>query len=293
MKKNVLWMELLLFAVALVWAVNFSVAKVALAEIDPMSFNALRFVMAAGLVWGIIAAIGQWRPLRRRDWPELISLSLLGSLLYQLLFIFGLQRTFSSNAAVMVGTIPVWVAVLSHLFTQERMNRKKALGVALAFSGVVLILCARPEGVRWSSASFVGDLLTLAAAVAFAGYTVISKRCLHYYPPLQLAAISMSIGGASLVVAGLPSLLRLPWRSISWVGYAGVVYSGLFSLGLAYVIWNYGLQRVGAVRTATYQNMVPVMGLVLGMLVLGEKMAPGQLLGALVVIAGIIQTRRR
>lgn len=291
--KRTLLIEILLFMVACIWALNFSVAKISLSDIDPMSFNAMRFMLATALMWGFVLYRKEWRPIRKGDWVHLIILGMLGNLLYQLLFIFGLQRTFSANAAVMLGTIPVWVAVTSHLFSDEKMTKNKAIGVIFAFTGVLLILLGKPERISLSSETFIGDLLTLGSAFVFGSYTVYSKNFLKYYPPLQLTTISMTVGGLSLVAAGIPWLMELNFASVSWVSYGGAIYSGLFSVGIAYIIWNYGLRQVGAVRTATYQNLVPVMGLILGFIILGEKMTAVQYIGSAIVIAGIIQTRRK
>lgn len=286
--------ELLLLLVACIWALNFSLVKIGLNEIDPMSFNAMRFLLATILMWTVVLKRGIWIPIRREDRWNLVILGLTGNLLYQLLFIFGLERTFSANSAVMLGTIPVWVAVVSHLSSSdEKMNRNKVIGVILAFTGVLLILLGKPERISLSSETFVGDLLTLASAFVFGYYSVKSRGFLTYYPPLQLTTISMSVGGMSLFFVGIPWLVQLDYAAIGWVSYGTVLYSGLFSVGIAYIIWNYGLRQVGAVRTATYQNLVPVLGLILGFLILGEKMELLQYVGSAVVIAGIVQTRRK
>lgn len=286
--------ELLLLLVACIWALNFSLVKIGLNEIDPMSFNALRFLLATILMWTVVLKRGIWIPIRREDRWNLVILGLTGNLLYQLLFIFGLERTFSANSAVMLGTIPVWVAVVSHLSSSdEKMNKNKAIGVILAFTGVLFILLGKPERISLSSETFVGDLLTLASAFVFGYYSVKSRGFLTYYPPLQLTTISMSVGGMSLFFVGIPWLVQLDYAAIGWVSYGTVLYSGLFSVGIAYIIWNYGLRQVGAVRTATYQNLVPVLGLILGFLILGEKMELLQYVGSAVVIAGIVQTRRK
>lgn len=291
--KRTFVIEALLFGVACIWALNFSVVKISLVEIDPMSFNAMRFFLATLLMWSFVLYRKEWRPVRKGDWKHLIVLGALGNLLYQLLFIFGIERTFSANSAVMLGTIPVWVAVTSHLFSDEKMTRNKAIGVTLAFSGVIFILLGKPERISLSSDTFVGDLLSLASAFVFGYYTVRSKRFLSYYPPLQLTTLSMTFGGMSLVFAGIPWLIELDYSNIGLASYGGAVYSGLLSVGVSYIIWNYGLRQVGAVRTATYQNLVPVMGLVLGFLILDEKMTTVQYIGSAIVIAGIIQTRRK
>jgi drug/metabolite transporter (DMT)-like permease len=291
--KRTLLIEFLLFGVACVWALNFSVVKISLGDIDPMSFNAMRFFLATLLMWTVVFYRKEWRPIRKGDWIHLIILGALGNTLYQLLFIFGLERTFSANSAVMLGTIPVWVAVTAHVFSDEKMTRSKAIGVTLAFTGVLFILLGKPERISFGSDTFIGDLLTLASAFVFGYYTVLSKGYLKYYPPLQLTTMSMTVGGMSLVIAGIPWLIELDYASISLASYGGAVYSGILSVGISYIIWNYGLRQVGAVRTATYQNLVPVLGLILGFLILDEKMTTVQYIGSAIVIGGIIQTRRK
>ena len=285
--------ELLLLGVAFVWALNLSISKISLQEIDPMSFNAMRFFLATLLMWGFTLRSRNWVPIRRQDIGKLIFLGLIGNLVYQLLFIFGLERTFSANSAVMLGTIPIWVAVLSHVSGAEKMSRFKAIGVILAFSGVLLILLGKPERISLSSETFTGDLLTLAAAFVFGSYTVLSKGFLNYYPPIQLTTMSMSVGGTTLVLVGLPWVVQLPFSEISAVAYGGALYNGLLSVGVSYIIWNYGLRQVGAVRTATYQNLVPVLGLILGFIILGEQLTAVQYIGSAVVIAGIVIARRK
>ena len=165
--------------------------------------------------------------------------------------------------------------------------------MTLAFVGVILILLGKPERISLSSDTFVGDLLTLASAFVFGYYTVLSKGFLKYYPHLQLTTMSMSVGGVTLIIAGVPWLIELDYSSIRPISYGGALYSGILSVGISYIIWNYGLRQVGAVRTATYQNLVPVLGLILGYLILGETMTTMQYIGSAVVIGGIIQTRRK
>lgn len=291
LKKRPWVIDVLLLSVAFMWALNFSFAKISLRDIDPMSFNAMRFLLSTLLMWLFLWMRGPWVPIRKGDWIPLILLGLMGNTVYQLLFIFGLDYTFSANAAVMLGTIPVWVAVTSHLFSDEKMTRWKALGVTLAFLGVMVILLGKPERISLSSETFVGDLLTLGSAFVFGYYSVLSKGFLRYYPPLQLTTMAMTVGGMSLVFAGIPWVVSLNFGQIPLIAYAGAVYSGLFSVGIAYIIWNYALVHVGAVRTAAYQNLVPVLGLIFGYIILAEALTAVQYIGALVVIAGIVITR--
>lgn len=280
-----------LFLVAVIWALNFSIIKASLTEIDPFSFNGLRFIFAAGAVWGVVL----WRRKRIRilpgDWLPLLGMGLMGNLAYQGLFIIGIDLTFSANAAVMLGTIPVWVAVFSHFSGLEQMNRPKALGVLFAFIGIVFIISGGENPFSFSSDTFLGDVIIILAAMVWGGFTLLSKPFLDRYTPIQFSVIITTIGCIVLFLLGLPDMMQITWSEVSPGAYAGVVYSGMLSIGLAYVIWNYGIQMVGAVRTSTYQNLVPVMGLVFGVVLLNERLSLLQYIGSAFVVGGIVLAR--
>ncbi|MEL7833454.1 DMT family transporter [Fodinibius sp. Rm-B-1B1-1] len=283
--------ELSLFLVAVIWALNFSVVKYSLAEIDPLSFNGLRFLFAAAIVWIVLFYRNQLFTIPKRDWLPLLGMGLLGNLIYQGLFIIGIDYTYAANAAVMLGTIPIWVAIISHFFNLERMNIFKTLGVIAAFSGIIFIVSGGKNPFSFGSDTFLGDLIIIAAAVVWGGYTILSKSFLSRYTPIQFSAIMATIGAIVLFLIGLPNIIQLEWTQISAAAYGGVVYSGLLSIGVAYLIWNYGLQTVGAVHTATYQNLVPVLGLVFGVALLNEQLTLLQYGGSALVIVGIVLAR--
>lgn len=290
-KKNVV--ETSLFLVAVIWALNFSIIKNSLSEVDPLSFNGLRFIFAAALIWGVLFWKKQQFTIPREDWLPLIGMGLLGNLIYQGLFIIGIDYTLSANAAVMLGTIPVWVAIFSHLFNLERMNKYKVAGVLCAFGGIVFIIGGGTQEFSMTSNTFIGDVIIVLAAMVWGAYTILSKPFLKRYTPIQFSAIMSTVGCVVLFLIGLPSMLTVEWGMVSYAAYGGIVYSGLLAIGAAYVIWNYGLQTVGAVHTATYQNLVPVLGLIFGIVLLGEQLTPAQYFGSALVIGGIVLSRKK
>ncbi|MDZ7716248.1 MAG: DMT family transporter [Balneolaceae bacterium] len=290
MKKQTL-VETSLFCVAVIWALNFSIIKSSLTEIDPFSFNGLRFVFATAFIWVVLAWRKQFFKIHKKDWLPLLGMGLLGNLVYQGLFIIGIDFTLSANAAVMLGTIPIWVALFSHFFIGERMNIFKIIGVFFAFGGIVFIIYGSAKGFSFTSDTFIGDVIIILAAMVWGVFTVLSKPFLDRYTPIQFSAIMSSIGCFVLFLIGLPGMIKIDWTQVSYGAYGGVIYSGLLSIGAAYVIWNYGLQTVGTVRTATYQNLVPVMGLIFGVVLLNEKLTLLQYIGSALVIAGIVLAR--
>lgn len=285
--------DLSLILVAVIWALNFSVVKVALEEMDPFSFNALRFIFSSGLLWYAARSKGFSLRVKKDHFWKLVGIGLVGNLFYQMFFIIGINYTYAANAAVMLGTIPIWVALLSQFFTDEKLTLFKALGVLFAFTGVTLIILGSSDELSFESESFLGNIITLLAAICWAIYTILSRRYLKVYSPLQYSAFMSVIGFIALFIIGIPFMLKLNWSEISWMGYGGVVYSGALSVGLAYILWNNGVKKIGAVRTAAYQNLVPVLGLVFGVVLLGEELAVLQYIGAFLVIAGIVIARTR
>lgn len=283
--------DVALFSIAFVWALNFTVIKSSLDEIDPYSFNALRFILAASFIWLVVLRKKAWFRIKKEDWKGLIPLALTGNLLYQWLFIAGIDLTLAANAALMLGTIPIWVAVLSHLTGLERLNRVTLIGVILAFLGLGLIIFFGKEPISFGSDTFTGDLAILSAALVWALFTIYSRPFLSRYSPLQLSAFMTTSGAVALSALAIPFASDTEWSSVSVIAWGGVVYSGLLAIGLAYIIWNNGIMSVGAVRTATYQNMVPVLGLFFGIVLLGETLQLLQYTGAVVVIGGILLTR--
>ncbi|HET8865245.1 MAG TPA: DMT family transporter [Gracilimonas sp.] len=283
--------DLSLILVAIIWALNFSIVKVSLEEMDPYSFNALRFIFATAMLSYFARKKGYSLTVEKEHFWKLVGIGIIGNVLYQLFFIIGLNYTYAANAAVMLGTIPIWVALLSQFFTDEKLTLFKSLGVFFAFAGVTFIIMGGEDTLSFKSESFLGNIITLIAAVCWATFTILSRKYLRIYSPLQYSAFMSLIGLIGLLAIGLPFMINLDWGGISMIGYGGILYSGALSIGLAYIIWNNGVKKIGAVRTAAYQNLVPVLGLVFGLILLGEELTLLQYIGAGLVITGIVLAR--
>lgn len=284
--------DLTLLTVAVIWALNFSVVKTSLSEIDIYSFNSVRFILAASLIWTIIMWKGAWFKIPRTDWLALLGVGLIGNVLYQWLFIVGIDLTLSANAAVMLGTIPIWIAIFSHLFTDEKMTRLKAIGVVLAFAGVAAIVGGGANPLSLASATFRGDIIIVCAAVTWATFTILSKGFLKRYSALQFSGMMVLIGAVTLTALSFFSDKTTHWESVSPGAWGGMIYSGALSIGLAYLIWNNGIVNVGPVKTSVYQNLVPVLGLIFGIVLLNESLSFLQYIGSAIVVMGIVLTRR-
>lgn len=285
-----------LLFVVFIWGTNFVVMKQAFSELSPWAFNAVRLTLATGLLLGVLRLREGWPALAPQDVLKLIGLGVLGNTFYQIPFVVGLNLTTAGNSALILATIPVWSALLARALGWERITPRMWLGIALSFVGVALVTVASPNGFSLRSAGFLGDLLTLLAAACWAGYTVLSKDLLKRYSPLQVSALALLPGVLALWIPSLPYALGTDWLRVPLWTWLTLLYSAVFPIAVAYVIWAAGVQRVGAARTAVYNNLVPVVTFVLAYFAFRQPIAPLQLVGGAVVLLGVwltVASRRR
>lgn len=283
--------DLELVLVAVIWGVNFSVVKVVLEELDPLALNALRFPLAAGaLAIGLRFVPGPLLP-RRQDVGRVLLLGVVGNVAYQLCFIFGLDWTLAGNASLLLSTTPVWTLVFSAVSGHERPTSSAVLGVLATLVGIAFVVLGRGDALSLASGTLAGDLLILAGSMLWALYTVAGRVPVDRYGPLRLTTWALCVGTPVLVAMGLPSLVTTDLGGISPGAWGGVVYAGLLSVGLAYLLWYRGVRKLGNSRTAIYSNLVPVMALFTAWLWLGEMPTALQLVGAAIILSGLTLAR--
>jgi drug/metabolite transporter (DMT)-like permease len=275
-----------------IWGINFSVVKDAFAAVAPLAFNALRFPFAAAIVTVAHRRLSTSFWPARRDVPRLLVLGLLGNVVYQLCFVFGLANTRASTASVLLAGTPIVTAVLSVALGHERLSRQVWAGVVIACSGIVLVVGAG-SGTGGGRETMLGDLLMIAATIAWAVYSVGCRDLIRDNGAVAVTAWSLWAGTIGIILIGLPAVLALDARSLSLGTWLAVGYAGGMSVGVAYVLWSYGVRHLGNTRTSTYSNLVPVVAVIVAWLWLGEQPGPGQLGGAVIIIAGVMLAQRR
>lgn len=287
--RHTLWVDLGLFLTATIWGLNFTVVKAALVEIEPLAFNALRFPCAAVAVWFLVRGTGRRLLPPRKDWGVVLLLGIAGHVTFQMGFILGLDWTHTGNAALLLSTSPVWVLVISFAMGRERLNPAVLAGVFTTVAGMAILITG---GTQELGTARLGDLLVLSAAISWGAYTVFGRRMVRRRGALQMTAWTLWAGLPFIVLAGLPDLVRMDWSAVSLQAWLGVVYAGVFAIGLAYLLWYQGVRRIGQNRTSVYQNLVPVLALFSAWLWLAETPTAQQLVGAGVILSGVVVARR-
>ncbi|HAT38602.1 MAG TPA: hypothetical protein DCS75_08900 [Gemmatimonadetes bacterium] len=280
-----------LIALAAIWGVNFSIVKVALNELEPLTFNALRFPLAAAaLGWIVFRGKEDIMP-QREDVPRILLLGLIGNVLYQLAFIIGLDWTYAGNASLLLATTPVWTVILSAAAGHEQPNRWVIIGIIGTLIGMILVVIGSDDQLSLGSSTLRGDLLMIVGSIFWSVYTVAGAKPVARYGALRMTTWTLWIGTPILFAAGIPSLLQTDLTGVSANAWWAIFYAGLFALALAYVIWYHGVEKLGNSRTAVYSNLVPVWALITAWIWLGERPEILQLLGAASILIGLTISR--
>ncbi len=283
--------ELGLLVLVLIWAVNFSVIKIGLASIAPYGFNALRFPLAALLLAVVLLNSGRLTLPDPGDRTRILVLGVIGTFLYQLLFISGLARSRAGNASVILNLSPVFIAAGTAWLGHERIRPAAWVGIVIAIIGITLVVGSGDAGLGFGTDTLVGDLLMIGASLVWAVYTVGVRDLVLKYGSVFVTSWTLWAGAVLLLLVGIPDLARLG-TDVPPVAWWSVAYAGFLGLGVSYLLWYRGVQALGNTHTAAMGNLVPLLTIVVAWPMLGEVPNVWQVTGALVVIGGVTLVRR-
>jgi drug/metabolite transporter (DMT)-like permease len=276
------------------WGINILVFKHAIQEINPWVFNALRLVFATTTL-GILAWVeSQFWPAPRRSFSRLqvFCFALLTGFIYLLVFVKGISLTTAGNTALILSSMPMWTAILSFFFVKERLPGVTWIGLLITFVGTVLVTTYSGGKVSLASEYFMGNLLMLAAAMAWASGTVLSRSLLRSVTPLQLAFWSALITTPMHLAIIAPQLPASWAQATEWTTALEIIYSGVFSTGLAYASWHAGVRILGGSHAAVYQNVVTLVAVLGGWIFLREQPLVAQMVGGVLIVIGLVFMRR-
>ena len=282
--------DLWIILMTVIWGSNFTVIKYAIDDLEPLTFTSIRFVIASAAMLVVTRFSGTDLRVPKPDFLKLCGLGLLTNVLYQVSFMLGMARTRAGNAALILATTPLFTAVIGRIRKQEHFASRGIVGLLMAFSGIGLIVAAgHLDHTQDSSAA--GDLLLIGATICWSVYTNFAHRFVHVYGSLKTTTIMMITGTPVLLLVCVPSLWAQHWAGVRNLSWLGVVYSGVLSIALAYLIWNHGVRKIGGTRTAAYGNLTPVVAVLVAWPVLGEVPTIGQVAGAAVILCGVYLVR--
>jgi drug/metabolite transporter (DMT)-like permease len=276
-------------AFCLLWSSAFSAAKIALADCPPLLLLTARFLIAGAVMLGAAAVSGvSWRNLARRDLIALAGLGIANNALYLGLNYIGMRSISSGLSALIVSMNPVLTALLATMVLDERMTWRKAAGLLLGVGGVAFIVESRIVG---GIDSPVGIMFTIAALISMVGGTILFK----YLAPnggLWIGNGVQNLAGGLVLVPFAFTLESVGEVTPTWSLIIALAYSALLVSVVGYLLWFHLLTTSGATAASAYHFIMPPLGMLFGWLLLGEHVAPADLVGIVPVALGIYLVTR-
>lgn len=260
-----------LFAVNLLFAINYIVSKLGMSSFDPFTFAYLRVVGAAIILNVLIRGA---TPLSRIDFKRVVLYSLLGVVINQSMFLGGLALTSAHVAAILITAVPVFTLGAAMVFKEERVTAMKVAGIALAAAGALTVVGG--EGLGGAAKSVIGDLLIVGNSLSYALFLVLSKPDMARLSPRRVIARMFAIAAVLMLPIAAVPMLRLHWRTIppaAWLSLAFVIAGPTIA---AYLLNAWALAHTDSSLTVVMAAMF-----------LGEQIRPLAIVAGVLIFTGV------
>ncbi len=265
-------------------------AKSVTDSVNPYSVLFVRGVIATVVYLAFLALHRpqSWK-IERRDLPKLALLALLNVPVNQLVFLIGINMTTAQNSALAYSLAPVFVLLISYVFYREKATSLKIVGIVIALVGTTIIFTE--HGIDLNSRYFVGNLLVLAAAIAWSVYAAVGKEFSLKYGATYSNALAMIAGYLMYfpLYAAMP--ISFDPSAVSLIDWSKLLYLGLLTSCGSYMILYIVVKKMSPTKVAVFNNVQPVLTAVFAVLILGSTLSPVFIIGGIVAIAGVVMTQ--
>lgn len=273
---------------AVVWGASFIATKVALKDVSPITIVWLRFGMGLLVLGAAVALRKEFSLPKKNEWGYFALLGFLGITFHQWLQSNGLQTSEAGTTAWIVATTPVFMAILGWLILKEGLSLVKIFGIALAFFGVLLVVSdGNLASISIGKFGAPGDILILVSAVNWAVVSVLSRRGLKTTSASLFVFYMMLFGWlfASALFVGNGLIVEVP--ELTFNGWLGITFLGIFCSGLAYIAWYDALQALTTASTGVFLYIESLIAMVVAFFILNEAITIASLVGGGVILFGV------
>ena len=282
-----------LVAVPAIWGGAFAAGKIVVAVFSPLMGSFARYAIACvALLLASAMREGGLPRLTRRQFFATVLLGILGVFLYNLLFLGSLQRLPASRAALIIALNPAITIAISSVVLHERLRARRWMGVAIALLGVWVVLSHGDLASIASAGVGRGELLMFGAVTCWALYTIVGRKVLGGLTPLAATSYAALWGTLMLGAVAIPEIVQLRSEQFDWRMIVSLLYLGVLGTAVAFVWYYTSVQRFGASVASIFNNLVPVFGVLIGVLLLGEALMPSMMIGGGIAIVGVLMVSR-
>ncbi len=277
----------LLITLSVLWGGSFFFNGVAVRELPPLTLVFLRVGLAAILLNLVLLATGQRLPRERRAWAAFFGMGFLNNALPFTLIVWGQKEIASGLAAILNATTPLFTVLVAHAFTHdEKLSSGRVAGVAIGFAGVVVMI--GPAALEGVQLTVLAQLACLAGALSYAFAGVYGRRFRALgVSPMMTATGQVTASTAMLIP--VVAMIDQPWTLVfpSMAVWSAVFGVATLSTALGYILYFRILATAGATNLLLVTFLIPVSAILLGSLVLGERLSPQHFAGMALIGAGL------
>lgn len=276
--------------IVIIWGSASSVTKLSVEKIPPYVFAFLRNTIASVCLLPFYLYRRKNNPQQSAALPfkKMVWMGLTGVTFFYVFFNLALYYTTAAAGALIQGFIPVAIILLAIIFLKEKLKKIQVAGIVLSVIGVTMIgfIGISPDARN----SLLGNVLMIFAVLSWGAYTILSKS-MQQYDPVYMTSMTTWIGTVCLIPAVVIELWNKPAMPvISAGGWLALLYLGLFSSAICYILYNRVLKILSAVQVGNFMNFDPVVGAVIAVISLHERISLWQIGGAALVLLGVVLT---
>jgi drug/metabolite transporter (DMT)-like permease len=295
MVKNKTGVYISVVAAMIMWSLTFVWFKIVNEYYGPFTIVFLRLFLSTVILLGVSWFSSVLQKIRRVDKLRFLVLAFIYPFIYLIAESHGLTMISASQGAVIISTIPLIVPVGAYLLLNERVTILNIVGILISFSGVIIVVMKKDFSFNAAPA---GILLMLIAVFSAVGYTMMVKKLTEKYNVFTITTYQNIIGS----ILFLPLFLIFEYREFlssqhSVKAIVNLGYLAVFGSSLAFILFNYGVKILGAMKAEIFTNIIPVLTAVFAYFMLGEDLGFQKMFGIAVVLSGLflaqIKTRKR
>jgi drug/metabolite transporter (DMT)-like permease len=286
--RRVTSVDLMLLGTVVLWALNITVTRYVLTHgWKPLAYGTIRYFAATALFWAFTYQRERTLAVRMSD-AKLVAIAATMLFLNQLSFVYSVKLTTASTVALILGSTPIFVALFARLVGLEQVTSTFWIAAAISFVGVGLVAAGASSGF---SSDLLGDLIAVATAATWAGYSVAIAPLMRRYSPYRISAVVLGLGWIPLALVSIPQVLAqdFAFDRLVWLAFAYAVIGPLF---LTNILWFTAIDRVGPSRASLFANLQPFFAVIFALLLLSEHLDRYEITGGFAIAAAILLERR-
>ena len=273
-------------AFALIWSSAFTSARIIVQVAPPLSISALRFLIAGLIAVGIAYLLGQRAKFNRKQWLGIIIFGICQNAIYLGLNFMAMTKIEASAASIIASSLPLVVGFILLTVFKEKLTLLGSIGLIIGFAGVIIIMGSRLS----NGISLIGIGQCIIGVLALSVATLSVRSASTGGNLFMVVGLQMLIGSVSLAI---PALLLENW-DVNWnkTALLAFAYTIIVPGIIATYIWFLLVERIGATKAATFHFLNPFFGVAIAAVLLGEKLSYFDMLGVVVIMAGILAVQK-